>query len=322
MIDDDDIPQAIFKYAYENYADKGSDFFEKFMDEFPEKDWDLDEKPWMKNYLCWLFYEKVLPGKTMTVAEEFAAQSKELSEEMKKKIFQMRNTIRSDFVVLSVRKYIIKIKDMHTKREYTLKQGEGGLGLQPNMLLTGRIHPFGKYYRTTGIFTVKTTPLILDPTVLMHAYEHDQVDRFTDIKLHKSSKFKTVMKKYPAHWIDWMCDYYEIEERLKKDKISEIEKKLILDLPSIIQRLSTTAKDVLYLCMKNDGMVKYRKLNKYDDELGYFWEEQSEMSTIGELRQKALLFIGKMRIGQRNFTVAFIPVEIRNILRDLFDLPS
>jgi len=317
MIDEDDLPQAIFDYATTKYAKRSQELFEKYVEEFPEKNLDLPDEAWHKNFLCWLFYEKILPETGKTIAEEFAEQSTEITPEMKKNVLQMRNMIRSDFVVISEKGNILKIKDMNDKTIYDVRRSGDNPRLHPNTMITGRIHPFGNHYRTTGFLLIRTTPLILDPDILMHAFENDQVTRIEKIQLRKKSTFKSVMNKYPSHWIDWMSNHYEIKQRLKKDKIRAIENKLTSDLPRIIQGLPKECKDVLQLCMENGGFVKYGKLKDYDDDLGLFWERQSGTSTIGELRQKGLLFVGKIGYDDRNYKIAFIPVEIRDDLKNL-----
>ena len=317
MIDEDDVPQAVFDYGRKNYTKRSQELYEKYVEEFPEKNWDLPDEAWEKNFLCWLFYEKVLPETGKTIAEEFAEKSTELTPEMKRNILQIRNTIRSKFVVISEKGDIMKIKDMNSKIIYDVKKSDGNSMLHPNTMITGRIHPFGDHYRTTGFLLIRTTPLILDPDILLHAFENDQVERFEDIQLRKSSTFQSVMNKYPSHWIDSMCNQYHITQKVKKDKIRAIENTLMSDLPRIILGLSKKCKEVLRICMENGGFIKYGMLKDYDDELGFFWEEQSRTSTVGELRQKGLLFVGKMGFGDRNYKIAFIPVEIRDDLKDL-----
>jgi len=317
MTDEDDLPQAIFDYATTKYAKRSRELFEKYVEEFPEKNLDLPDEAWSKNFLCWLFYEKILPETGKTIAEEFAEQSTDITPEMKRNVLQMRNMIRSDFVVISEKGNILKIKDMNDKTIYDVKRSKDNPRLHPNTMITGRIHPFGNHYRTTGFLLIRTTPLILDPDILMHAFENEQVTRIEKIQLRKKSTFKSVMNKYPSHWIDWMSNHYEIEQRLKKDKIRAIENKLTSDLPRIIRGLPKECKDVLQLCMKNGGFVKYSKLKDYNDDLGLFWEKQSRVSTIGELMQKGLLFVGKMGFDDRNYKIAFIPIEIRDDLKNL-----
>jgi hypothetical protein len=317
MIDEDDVPQAVFDYGRKNYTKRSQELYEKYVEEFPEKNWDLPDEAWEKNFLCWLFYEKILPETGKTIAEEFAEQSTELTPEMKRNILQIRNMIRSKFVVISEKGDIMKIKDMNSKIIYDVKKSDGNSMLHPNTMITGRIHPFGDHYRTTGFLLIRTTPLILDPDILLHAFENDQVERFEDIQLRKSSTFQSIMNKYPSHWIDSMCNQYHITQKVKKDKIRAIENTLMSDLPRIISGLSKKCKEVLRICMENGGFIKYGMLKDYDDELGFFWEEQSRTSTVGELRQKGLLFVGKMGFGDRNYKIAFIPVEIRDDLKDL-----
>ncbi|MFO8077326.1 MAG: hypothetical protein R6U21_01600 [Thermoplasmatota archaeon] len=320
MLDEENIPKAIFDYATEKYSHRLEEFFNAFVEEFPEKDWDLPEESWRNNFLSWFFYEKPLPETGITIAEEFAQNSTEITSEMRENIQNMRNIVRSEFVVLSVKNQIVKIKDTVDGKIYTVKQDKGAESLSSNMLIVGRIYPFGKYYRATGIFLIKTSPLILDPSVLMHAYEGDQLKRFDSIQLRKSSTLQSVMKKFPAHWIDWMSDYYNVNQRRKNEKIKDIKKRIISNLSHIFKELSTDAKDVLRLCMKNNGVLKYGKLKKYDDEFGFFWNENPIESPIGELRQKGLLFVGKMRFNERNYKIAFVPIEFRDILKNIFEI--
>ncbi len=315
MINEETISQAVFEYAIEKYSDRAEDLYQRYGEEFPEKDWDLLEDAWQKNYLCWLFFEKVMPETGKTIAEEFAEASADMDAKLKMNILQIRNMIRSDFVVISRKDRFIKIKDMDDKTSYDVKLLKDSPPISPNMLLTGRIHPFGDHYRFIGIFLIKTTPLILDPDILMNAYKDSQLTKIEGIQLRKGSTFRSVMNKYPSHWIDWMSKHYGIKQRLKKDKIREIEKKLTTDIEIIVKVLSKQSKDALNLCLKQGGFVKYRILKDFEDDLDFFWNEGFCGSPIGELRQRGLLFVGKMGFGDRNYKIAFIPNELRDGLK-------
>jgi hypothetical protein len=213
---------------------------------------------------------------------------------------------------------MFRFKDINTNAIYDVKGYKDGPRYPLNTIVTGRIFPFGDYYRTTGFFFYRTTPFILDPDIMMNAYENEQVARIENIQLRIGSSFQSVMIKYPCHWVDWMCNYYQIHQRVKKDKVRAIEHKLASDLSSIAQDLPKRCKDVLRLCMENGGFVKYQMLKHYDDDFEFFWDEQPLSSTIGVLRQRGLLFIGKMWFGGRNCKVAFVPLELRGSLEDLF----
>jgi hypothetical protein len=316
MITEENVNQAIFDYADKKYGKRSKELFQRYLNEFPEKDVELPDELWCNNFLAWLFLEKVLPETGMTIAEDFAKNTPELTHEMKENILQMKNFIRSRFLVLSKKDLFLRVKDMKTKEVYKVKI-EGSYPLSPNDLITGRIHPFGDHYRFSSVFQISTSPLILDPDVLRSAYDNNELEKFENIQLRKGSSLHSIMNKYPAQWIDWMCKHYGLKEKLKKDKARAIEAKIVNDLPQIISKLPEKSKEALAFCIEQGGFVKYGLLQDFDDDMDFFWEGGKNLSTIGLLRQKGLLVVGKMVYGERQFKVAFIPVEIRDGLRSI-----
>lgn len=316
MIDEENVNQAIFEYANKKYGKRSKELFMRYLDEFPEKDLKLPDETWRNNFLAWLFFEKVLPQTGMTIVDEFVKNTPDLSPEMKENILKMKNIIRSRFIVLSKKDLFLKIKDMERNEVYKVKL-HAASPVYPNFVLTGRIHPFGDHYRFVGVFLISTSPLILDPDVLMSAYENDGLKKIESIPLRQSSSLKSIMNKYPAHWIDWMSKHYGLKEKLKKEKIQEIENKIVNDLPQIILKLPEKSKEALAFCIKQGGFVKYGQLKDYDDDMDFFWKEGKTFSTIGTLRQKGLMVVGKMVFGDRQFKVAFVPVEIRDGLKSI-----
>ena len=313
MIDEENVNQAIFDYANEKYGEQSEELFRRYIDEFPEKHVEMPHETWINNFLAWLFFEKVLPQTGMTIAEEFAENTPELSPEMKENVLHMKNIIRSKFLVISKKGSFLKIRDRKRGDVYNVKILTEN-PIYPNTVINGRIHPFGEHYRFAGVFQMSTSPLILDPEVLFGAYENDALKKIESIPLRQSSSLKSIMNKYPAHWIDWMCMHYGLKEGLKKDKIRRIEDKFINDLPQVVLKLPDKSKEALAFCIEQGGVVKYGKLKNYDDDMDFFWKEENPVSTIGMLRQKGLIIVGKMVFGDRNFKVAFIPVEIREEL--------
>ena len=316
LIDEENVNQAILEYADRKYGEQSEEPFERYMDEFPEKDWELPDEIWYNNFLAWLFFEKVLPETGVTIAEEFAENTPGLSPGMKENVLQMKNIIRSEFLVISKKVLILKVKDMKEGNHYKIKL-RGATPVSPNAVITGRIHPFDDHYRFAGIFLISTTPLILDSEVLFSAYENRELKRIESIILRKSSSLQSILNKYPYHWIDWMCEHYGLNERLKKEKVREIGNKIVNDLSHIISELPEKSKEALAFCNKQGGVVKYGRLKDYDDDMDFFWDEEKPESTIGVLRQKGLLIVGKMAIGDRKFKVAFIPIEIRKGLKSM-----
>jgi len=321
MIDEANVNQAIFEYADKKYGKQSKELFQRYIDEFPEKDWELPDETWRNNFLAWLLFEKVLPKTGMTIAEEFAENTPDLSPEMKENVLQMKNIIRSVFLVISKKDSFLKIKDMETNKIYKVKLRTAS-PVSPNSVITGRIHPFGDHYRFAGVFWLSTSPLILDPGVLLSASENAELKRIESILLRRSSSLQSILNKYPYHWIDWMCKHYGLKGRLKKDKIRTIENKILNDLPQIVSKLPEKSKEVLAFCIKQGGVVKYGQLKDRDDDMDFFWEDEQPVSTIGMLRQQGLMVVGKMVFGDRHYKVAFIPIEIREGLKSMLSLQT
>ncbi|MBC7083460.1 MAG: tetratricopeptide repeat protein [Firmicutes bacterium] len=54
---------------------------------------------------------------------------------------------------------------------------------------------------------------------------------------------------------------------------------------------------------------------------GFWWEEIPPRSTLGRLRRKALVFVGRAVVEGRRYKVAVIPVELREDLAELLGSP-
>ena len=137
LIDEENVNQAILEYANREYDKKIDEMFDKYTDEFPEKDWELPDDMWVNNYLAWFLFEKVLPETDMTIAEEFAKNTPDLSPGMKENILQMRDIIRSRFLVISKRGLDLKVKNMEREEVYKVKL-RAVSPVYPNSVITDR----------------------------------------------------------------------------------------------------------------------------------------------------------------------------------------
>ncbi|MCJ7616644.1 MAG: hypothetical protein MUO43_08930, partial [Desulfobacterales bacterium] len=121
MINEENVNQAIFDYADEKYGKLSKELFQRYVNEFPEKDEELPDEKRRNNFLAWLFFEKVLPETGMTIADEYAKNTPDLSPEMKEIILGMKKIIRSRFIVISKKDLFLNIKDMKTNEIYKVK---------------------------------------------------------------------------------------------------------------------------------------------------------------------------------------------------------
>jgi hypothetical protein len=62
MINEENVNQAIFDYADKKYSKRSKELFQRYRDEFPEKDAELPDEKWRNNFLAWLFFKKAPIG--------------------------------------------------------------------------------------------------------------------------------------------------------------------------------------------------------------------------------------------------------------------
>jgi len=51
MIDEDDVTQAVFDYGLKNYAKRSQELYKKYVEEFPEKNWEKMRRKVFKSFL-------------------------------------------------------------------------------------------------------------------------------------------------------------------------------------------------------------------------------------------------------------------------------
>jgi len=323
MINEENFKQVIFEYASEKYRKQFQEFYDKFYGEFPYKYEGLDEELNFKNFIDWLINEKTLPATGKTIVEEFVDEYPEIDEEMKQKLLQMKNVINSEFIVISKKHLNLKFKDIKSNETYNVVLYADNPNINVNSFITGRIHPFGNYYRTCGVFLIRNSPFILDPDIFMESFNEAQIKKAENIILLKNSKISTIINKYPAQWVNGICEEFSISIKGKKSiKAEMIASKIQEELQSILNSIPEESKKALKIVLNNGGVVKYNKLQDYDDEITFWWSEKPPNSTIGLLRLKGLLAVGKMPMSGKMYNIAIIPDDIRKELKNLLNNPK
>ena len=252
----------------------------------------------------------------MTIAEEFASTSKEITGELREKIMQMRNMIRSRFEVVStLDENLYEVKDLQTGKEYSVLS-KLPIEYQNGEILTGKIHPFGDTYQFQGIYfyTRKTPFPFLEFDDFMDLYQEREMKELEDINLKSERSFSWIMSKYPIHMVNGMCKRYRIKERRKKEKIASLEDRIEKNIPGVIKGSSKETREVLKILIEKGGYAKMRSLKEFEDDTRYFQERENE-TPIGILREKSILFIGKMKVNGRRYKTAFIPVDFREKIK-------
>lgn len=319
MIDETNYKEVLFDYASEKYGKRFQEFHDEFYDEFPYKLRDASAEMYLENFISWLVFEKTLPDTGKTILEEFVDDQHDMDEELRQKVLRTLDVVRSRFVILSRKRFSLKLKDMSSKTVYTIALDNETPRLSVNALVTGRIHPFGDVFKFLGVFLIQPdSPFIHDVGVIMEQFNEGSIRDAEQITISPRSRLTAVLNKYPFQWVDGICDELGLSSSGRKNiKVKEIAATVKSDLALILDSIPEESREALKLVLDNGGFVKYGKLKSYDDEITFWWSDDPPTSTIGVLRLNALLVVGRIPMAGRMYKVALIPVDIRDELQDL-----
>jgi len=308
----DDILLELYDYCKNKYGAKMQDFLEQFADEFPYHMDGMDDQNYLRSFLDWLVLEKVMPETGKRITESYVEEHSELDEEKKQKILNTKDVIVSKFVVISKDGLNVKLKEMEDGRYYNVVQVSNNPQIQPNTIIIGRIFPYGEIYRFAGAMALQHTPMIIDPDIMMHAYEKKEVERAESIILSPSTKLTAVLNKYPFQWVDGICEALSLDTTGRKsEKVKDIANELKNKISNIVQNLPEKPKEALKFILQNGGSVKYGLLKEYSDEMPLWWNNEPPESDIGILRLYGLIVVGKMPQGTKLFKTALIPKDVK-----------
>lgn len=326
-IDDDNCKQLIFDWVMEKFRDE----IKEAVDDFPYDNSDLDEELAFKNFMDWFILERKRPQTGKSPAIEFTEHF-EMDPEIKKKIIQTQQTRFGVFKILeAIGDEKLLMEDVKTGKTYNVVLIEPNDVYKKDRILETRFHPWGDAYRFSGIVKVKLDPEeaarrlgLITPSMMgeiMDMFEKDRVSDAERILIYPHSTITSILNKYPAQWVDGICDALGIPTNEKKNvKTKHIAATLcdIKNLSEIVEELPEKSMEALKFVLDKGGLVKYNQLSRnYDDEITYAWSEHPPESTIGLLRLHGLLFVGRMAIGSRLYKVGLIPSELRGLLLGL-----
>ncbi|MDI6738111.1 MAG: hypothetical protein QME12_06380 [Nanoarchaeota archaeon] len=310
---------ALIEYTGKKYeSSKLQEFYNKFYPEFPYKAEGLDVQLHISNFVVWLIIEKRLPETGRTMLEDFVEEHPGLDEESRRNFLAMNNPVSSEFIVLSKNGQVLNIKDTKTQKRYAVKLPIPLQGVGANTMIMGRIYPFGSHYLLGGALGVYNSPMIMDTDIVMESYNNGRIAKAEGIILSGNTALTAILNKYPSQWIDGMCHAFSLDtKRRRNEKANMIAGHLKNNIQAITDALSEKSKSALRLVLKNNGLVRYNALKDYDDEIPFWWNNERPVSSIGVLRLKGLLAVGKMPQNGRMYKAALIPKDVREKLNEM-----
>lgn len=131
------------------------------------------------------------------------------------------------------------------------------------------------------------------------------------------------LSKIPAKWLDAACSAHHMATKgRRKQKVVALSSRLA-DPEKLVRAVRETpapARAALRRVLENGGWMRLNPLVRDFGDMegdGWFWDEQPPTSSLGALRQRALLFIGKAivtKTGKKPLKVAVIPQDLRDAL--------
>ncbi|MDL1956091.1 MAG: hypothetical protein LWW95_03435 [Candidatus Desulfofervidus auxilii] len=139
----------------------------------------------------------------------------------------------------------------------------------------------------------------------------------------------SVLEKQPLEWIEAIAAFLNLLEGNKSKKAYVDTITSFLKKPSnliqVVANLPEEAHGVLRVVLEAGGSFPYACLIRYfgnDIYDGFYWRIKPPRSAIGIIRARGLLFVGQMKRMGTLTKVAFIPSDLRPILRHLTTVPD
>jgi hypothetical protein len=311
----DNCMQALFDYASNKYESLA--YSKRFECTYPVSG--LNNEYAFKQTMSWFIISyKKQDGRT--VLEEFIEDSvSEENPELAEQMYKFANPIDGEFVVETTKGNTINLRK--EGKVYSVVSYSGNIDIyEPGTRVLCRIIPFKRAYEFWGINMIipnfdPATGIILNPEYFMAKFKAQRLEQLESIKLHNYSTLHALLNKYPIEWVNGIADSLNLPRvRIRDKKIQEITSLLTDDsVLDVLKSLPENCLNALKLIVSNGGFVKVGILEEkygYDDTEA-FWDGTLPVSVIGILRRKGLLFIGKMPIKTKMYSVAYVPIEIR-----------
>ncbi|MDW8352200.1 MAG: hypothetical protein RML99_09855 [Anaerolineae bacterium] len=170
---------------------------------------------------------------------------------------------------------------------------------------------------------------------LADRWREEEEDKAINVNLSLS----TALNRIPVVWLDAACQANHLILRGSPGKQRRARAAALVacltsrdQLRRCVAELPPRAQAALRRLVASGGWMRLADLTREFGSMdgdGWFWNEEPPTSCLGELRRRALLFIGRTartkdgKLGQRTFKVAVVPKDLRELLRDvLAEMPT
>ncbi len=146
-------------------------------------------------------------------------------------------------------------------------------------------------------------------------------EEISSISLSPAMRLTDILERLPREWVQASAKYWRLpRRRLKRDNIRDLCH--FFAKPEAAAALADALNDTERRCLEHllghDDRVDYDALAaQFGDERGddYWWSKNPPTSTIGLLRLKGVLFVGREQGEGRRTKIALVPADLHALLR-------
>ena len=188
--------------------------------------------------------------------------------------------------------------------------------------LRGKLRLLEDEINRLALLTVRPSQVV---AALADSWREEQEEKPISLNVNLSR----AMRGVPAGWVNAACEEHGIDPgsiRHRRERAEALGQRLVdrRHMEETVLKLEQDEKEALRHILDRGGWAKLsaltRRFGSMDGD-GFWWEEIPPRSTLGRLRRKALVFVGRAVVEGRRYKVAVIPVELREGLAELLGSP-
>lgn len=164
---------------------------------------------------------------------------------------------------------------------------------------------------------------------IMGLAQQQLIEELSRKELPVNPTLSRALRNLPVNWINGTCELLDIEGQPRRP---QREKQIIARLTSrdclvriCDQCLEMDERELLIYLLKKDGWSRFQSISRIFGGLegeNYFWPEEGPCTMVGALWSLGLIMVGQTLINGRRTRIATIPVELREVLREILGAES
>ncbi|HAG07138.1 MAG TPA: hypothetical protein DCL13_03085 [Peptococcaceae bacterium] len=254
------------------------------------------------------------PPAMMTLANLLRRKGK-LEESLR--IMEMLEEIDPDNPVLlfNLAALMLQMGETEQAREYCEKIDPRGQGEEFRAKL--------EYLRSE---LARAEAFLVSPEEIVRLYEEERRAEVEEKSLPVDASLSRGLRNMPAPWLECACRRCGLEPaRLRREREEQLQAFLTVraNLEKVVRELEDEERELLRYLLQRGGWSRLnavtRKFGSMEGD-GFFWHERGPASPLGSLWSRALVVVGRARLGATRCKIAAVPLELREALAEILGM--